>query len=37
MEAVAVWTVLSFIVHAVQIVQAEAARKQGPIVSWMAQ
>jgi phosphatidylglycerophosphate synthase len=37
MEAVAVWTALSFAVHAVQIVQAETARKSGPIVSWMAQ
>jgi phosphatidylglycerophosphate synthase len=36
MELVAVWTVLSFAVHGVQIVQAELARKQGPITSWMA-
>ncbi|HTI68159.1 MAG TPA: CDP-alcohol phosphatidyltransferase family protein [Caulobacteraceae bacterium] len=36
MAAVAVWTVASFAVHAVQIVQAEAARRRGPIVSWMA-
>ncbi|OYX33083.1 MAG: phosphatidylglycerophosphate synthase [Caulobacterales bacterium 32-69-10] len=36
MEVVAAWTVLSFAIHAVQIIQAEMARKRGAIVSWMA-
>lgn len=36
MLAVAVWTVLSLLVHTVQIVQALAARRAGPLVSWLA-
>jgi len=36
MVAVAVWTVLSFLVHMVQIVQAEMARRHGPIRSWLS-
>ena len=36
MVAVALWTLFSFAIHAVQIVQAESARRRGPIVSWMA-
>jgi phosphatidylglycerophosphate synthase len=36
MQAVAVWTVVSLAVHAAQIVQAEGARRRGPIISWMA-
>lgn len=36
MVAVAIWTLMSFVVHAAQILQAEAARRRGPIVSWMA-
>lgn len=34
--AVAVWTALSFLVHAVRLVQAFAARRHGPITSWLA-
>ncbi|HYG88937.1 MAG TPA: CDP-alcohol phosphatidyltransferase family protein [Azospirillum sp.] len=37
MLAVAVWTVASLAVHTVQIVQALAARRRGPLVSWLAQ
>lgn len=36
MLAVAVWTVASLLVHAVQIAQALAARRHGPLVSWLA-
>ncbi|MFM2041498.1 MAG: hypothetical protein RLY86_74 [Pseudomonadota bacterium] len=36
MVAVAVWTVLSFLVHCVQIVQAFAARRRGTITSWLS-
>ena len=36
MLAVAVWTVASLLVHTVQIVQALAARRAGPLVSWLA-
>jgi len=36
MEAVAVWTAICLVVHFVQIVQAAAARRRGPITSWMA-
>lgn len=36
MLAVAVWTVASLLVHTVQIVQAFAARRAGPLVSWLA-
>ncbi|MGQ9367809.1 CDP-alcohol phosphatidyltransferase family protein [Azospirillum sp. A39] len=36
MVAVAVWTVASLLVHTVQIVQALAARRSGPLESWMA-
>ncbi|HET7410008.1 MAG TPA: CDP-alcohol phosphatidyltransferase family protein [Paracoccaceae bacterium] len=34
--AVAVWTVLCLVIHAVRIVQAFAAARRGPIVSWLA-
>ena len=34
--AVAWWTAICFLVHLVRIVQAEMARRQGPLVSWMA-
>lgn len=34
--AVAVWTVLSLIVHAVRIVQAAVARRHGPLRSWLS-
>ena len=33
---VAVWTALSLVVHALQIVQALFARRRGPIKSWLA-
>ena len=33
---VALWTGLSLVVHAVQILQALAARRRGPITSWLA-
>lgn len=36
MLAVAAWTVASLLVHTVQIVQAVAARRAGPLVSWLA-
>ncbi|WP_299689194.1 CDP-alcohol phosphatidyltransferase family protein [Hydrocarboniphaga sp.] len=36
MLAVAAWTVLCFFVHALQIVQAFAARRQGAITSWLS-
>ncbi|WP_114392091.1 CDP-alcohol phosphatidyltransferase family protein [Oleisolibacter albus] len=36
MVAVAVWTLLSFLVHMVQIVQAFGASRRGPIRSWLA-
>ncbi|HYC04530.1 MAG TPA: CDP-alcohol phosphatidyltransferase family protein [Azospirillaceae bacterium] len=35
MEAVAVWTLLCFLVHGWQIVQAAAAKRHGPIESWL--
>lgn len=34
--AVAVWTVLSLVVHAVRIVQAALARRHGPLRSWLS-
>ncbi len=34
--AVAVWTVLSLIVHAVRLVQAGVARRDGPLRSWLS-
>ncbi|MGJ7581212.1 CDP-alcohol phosphatidyltransferase family protein [Variovorax sp. RHLX14] len=34
--AVAVWTVLSLIVHAVRILQAAIARRHGPLRSWLS-
>ena len=34
--AVAVWTVLSLIVHAVRLVQAAIARRNGPLRSWLS-
>ncbi|EIT69403.1 MULTISPECIES: CDP-alcohol phosphatidyltransferase family protein [Hydrocarboniphaga] len=36
MEWVAWWTVVGFIVHALQIVQAFIARRHGPITSWLS-
>ncbi|WP_449234355.1 CDP-alcohol phosphatidyltransferase family protein [Azospirillum doebereinerae] len=36
MLAVAVWTVASLLVHMAQIVQALAARRKGPLQSWLA-
>ncbi len=36
MLAVAVWTVLCFFVHALQIVQAYAAKRRGSIESWLS-
>ena len=36
MLAVAAWTVASLLMHTVQIVQALAARRRGPLVSWLA-
>jgi len=35
--AVAAWTVLSFLIHLWRIVQAAAARKAGPLTSWLAE
>ena len=35
--AVAVWTVLCFLVHLARIGQAIAARRQGPLSSWLAE
>lgn len=35
--AVAAWTVACLLVHAVRIAQAEAARRRGPLVSWLAE
>jgi phosphatidylglycerophosphate synthase len=35
-EWVAIWTAVSFVVHAVQLVQAEGARRRGRVESWMA-
>jgi phosphatidylglycerophosphate synthase len=35
--AVAVWTVLSLVIHAVRIVQAFAASRRGPVVSWLSE
>lgn len=35
--AVAVWTVASFLIHLGRIVQAFAARRAGPLVSWLAE
>ena len=37
MIAVAVWTVLCFLIHLVRIFQAFAARKSGPLTSWLAE
>ena len=34
--AVAVWTVLSLVVHAVRILQAAVARRNGPLRSWLS-
>jgi hypothetical protein len=35
--AVAVWTLLSLLVHVVQLMQALAARSRGrPVLSWLA-
>lgn len=34
---VGLWTALSLVVHAVQILQALAARRHGPITSWLSQ
>jgi phosphatidylglycerophosphate synthase len=34
--AVAIWTVLSFLVHMAQIAQAALAARKGPVVSWLA-
>ncbi|HYE48881.1 MAG TPA: CDP-alcohol phosphatidyltransferase family protein [Azospirillaceae bacterium] len=36
MEAVAAWTLISLLVHTVQILQAFAARRRGPIESWLS-
>jgi phosphatidylglycerophosphate synthase len=36
MTAVAVWTLICFCLHALQIVQAIVARRRGPIVSWLS-
>jgi phosphatidylglycerophosphate synthase len=37
LEAVAIWTIVSLLVHLVQLVQAFVARAQGrPVVSWLA-
>jgi len=35
--AVAIWTVLSLLVHIAQVIQAAIARRNGPLVSWLAQ
>ena len=35
--AVAVWTVLCFLIHLVRIGQAFAARRAGPLSSWLAE
>ena len=35
-QAVAVWTVLSLVVHAVRLVQAAIARRHGPLRSWLS-
>lgn len=35
--AVAVWTVACFLIHLARIVQAFAARRTGPLVSWLAE
>jgi len=35
--AVAVWTVVSFLIHLARIAQAYAARRAGPLVSWLAE
>jgi phosphatidylglycerophosphate synthase len=34
--AVAMWTILCLVLHAVQLAQALIARRRGPLVSWMA-
>jgi phosphatidylglycerophosphate synthase len=34
--AVAVWTVVCLVLHAIQLLQAMAASRAGPLVSWMA-
>lgn len=34
--AVAVWTVLSLVIHAVRLVQAALARRRGPLRSWLS-
>jgi len=36
MIAVAIWTLLCFGVHALQIVQAALARRRGPLTSWLS-
>lgn len=36
MVAVAAWTLVGFLVHGVQIVQALGARRRGPITSWLS-
>ena len=36
MVAVAIWTLLCFGVHALQIVQAALARRRGPLTSWLS-
>ena len=35
-EAVAVWTMLSLLVHALRLLQAGLARRRGPLRSWLA-
>jgi len=35
--AVAVWTVLSFLIHLLRLAQAFAAARRGPLVSWLAE
>jgi phosphatidylglycerophosphate synthase len=37
MIAVAVWTVLCFVIHLVRIFQAVAARRSGPLTSWLVE
>jgi phosphatidylglycerophosphate synthase len=35
--AVAAWTIICLVLHGIQLIQALAARRSGPLVSWMAQ
>ncbi len=35
--AVAIWTILCLVLHGLQLMQALAARRSGPLVSWMTQ